>query len=441
MNVKRNGGIRMKNILLAGAARRDITPQVGTLLYGYNPHQVSTSVHDPLNVTSVALSDEQKTVVMMTVTVGDFQTELCTELRRRIGEACGIPAENVIISATHTHSAPNVAGFEGWGEIDRPYVDAILAPAMLESATEALRSMKPAVLGVGTCESHVGINRRQHNRDGSISLGQNPWGCYDPTMTVLSLKGTDGVGIINMIHYGCHGTAAGCNHEISRDWSGIMCDRLESVTGVLTAYWNGAQGDVGPRLTNGQTTGDIRYVEELGGVAAQDALTAYRAISGYNEAELRLHRGVVRLPYRELPTLDEVRAKLSGYTDPDSLYNISRLWYSHWRDVEALLTDENAEHPTHFTFDQTIVALGDTAFVPFPYEMFSAITRRLSAYSPYRRTLSLSNTNGYNAYLPSEDQVCLGGYEVECFAAGAVFTLTDNADQYIISEDLRIMES
>ena len=38
-----NGGIHMAKILLAGAARRDITPEVGTLLYGYNPHQVSTS--------------------------------------------------------------------------------------------------------------------------------------------------------------------------------------------------------------------------------------------------------------------------------------------------------------------------------------------------------------------------------------------------------------
>lgn len=430
----------MAKILLAGAARRDITPEVGTLLYGYNPHQVSTSVHDPLNVTAAAFSDTKETVLLLTVTVGDFQTALADEIRHKIGEICAIPWENVVISATHTHSAPNVAGFEGWGDVDRPYVDKFLLPAMLSVSVEAVNRMQPAVIGIGTCESDVGINRREHTRSGHIGLGQNPWGCYDPVMTVISVKGTDGTGILNMIHYGCHGTAAGCNHEISRDWSGIMCDRLEAVTGTLTAYWNGAQGDVGPRLTNGQTVGDIHYVEELGGVAAQDALRAYKAIGGYHDACLGVRRDEVHLPYRKLPPLDEVRAKLAEYKNPDELYNIQRLMYGHWRDVEKVLADGVTDHPTHFTFQQTIVSIGDVAFVPFPYEMFSAITRRLSANSPFRHTLSLSNTNGYNAYLPSQDQICLGGYEVECFVAGAVYTLTDNADQYIIEENLRIME-
>lgn len=432
--------VYMEKILLAGASRRDITPEVGTLLYGYNPHQVSTSVHDPLNVTAAAFSDGTETVLLLTFTVGDFQTALANEVREKISTLVNIPWENVLISATHTHSAPNVAGFEGWGDVDRPYVDKILLPAALDAAKEAVDSRKPALIGVGTCQSDVGINRREHNRRGGIELGQNPWGCYDPTMTVLAVQGTDGKGILNMIHYGCHGTAAGCNHEISRDWSGIMVDRLEAVTGTLTGYWNGAQGDVGPRLTNGKTVGDIHYVEELGGVAAQDALRAYKAIDGYHPVELGIRKGTVHLPYRTLPSLEEVREKLAGYANPDALYNIERLMYSHWRDVEQVLAAGTTEHPTHFTFPQTIVTLGNTAFVPFPYEMFSAITRRLSACSPYAHTLSLSNTNGYNAYLPSQDQICLGGYEVDCFVAGAVYTLTDNADQHIITENLRIME-
>ena len=42
------------SVFLAGAAREDITPAVGTLLYGYTPDTVSTSVHDPLSVTAAA---------------------------------------------------------------------------------------------------------------------------------------------------------------------------------------------------------------------------------------------------------------------------------------------------------------------------------------------------------------------------------------------------
>ena len=44
------------SVFLAGAAREDTTPPVGTLLYGYNPHQESYSVHDNLTVTALAVS-------------------------------------------------------------------------------------------------------------------------------------------------------------------------------------------------------------------------------------------------------------------------------------------------------------------------------------------------------------------------------------------------
>lgn len=431
----------MKKGFLCGAARADITPAVGTLLYGYNPHQVSTSVHDPLNVTAAAFSDGEETALLVALTVGDLQTELSDELRALIGEACAIPAENVILSGTHTHSAPNVSGDEGWGNVDRPFVDSILIPGLLKAAKDAVAAMKPAVIGVGTAESQVGINRRQICRNGEVCLGQNPFGCYDPTMTCLSIKGEDGAGILNLVHYGCHGTAAGCNHEISRDWSGIMCDRLEKQTGILTAFVNGAEGDVGPRLTNGRTVGDITHVEELGGKATFDALKAYQAIRGYRPGELKLYHGEVRLPYRPLPSLEEIREKLATYTDPDSLINIQRLMYACYRDMEKVLASGKSDLPTHFTFQQTILSLGGVLFIPFPFEMFSATTLRLREYTGFDHTLCLSCSNGFNAYLPSQDQIPLGGYEVACFLYRGAFNLVPDADQHMINEILRILRT
>ncbi|MGN1346644.1 MAG: neutral/alkaline non-lysosomal ceramidase N-terminal domain-containing protein [Eubacteriales bacterium] len=429
----------MSTIFRAGAAREEITPAVGTLLFGYNPHQVSTSIHDPLYVTAAAFEEGGERVLLLTVTVCEFQTALAQEIREKTGEACGIPAANVLLSATHTHSAPNVAGMEGWGEVNRPYCDEILIPAILRASRQAMENLRPAEIGAACTESQVGINRRQLNRDGSISLGQNPWGCYDPTMTVVSIRGTDGTGILNLIHYGCHGTAAGCNREISRDWSGIMTDCLERETGVLTAYWNGAEGDVGPRLTNGATVGNITYVEELGGVAAADAFRAWRSIRSYHPGHLTLYKGEVRLPYKTLPSLEEVRAKLDGYDNPDALINVQRMEYAHWRDVEATLSAGITDHPTHFTFDQTLVSLGEILLVPFPFEMFSEIAIRMAAYTPWPHTLCLSCTNGSNAYLPSRDQLCRGGYEVLCFLFNNVYSMTDDADEQILRENLRIL--
>ena len=425
---------------MAGAAREDITPPVGTLLYGYVPDSVSTSVHDGLEAVCAAFAQGDVKVLLVTISVGDFGTELCDELRARIGKENGLPAGRVVIAATHTHSAPNVSGIEGWGDIDRGYVDNILFPRVCEACRRALDDLQPAELAIGTAESKVGINRRQQYRDGSIGLGQNPWGCFDPEMTVLALRNRDNKkGIINIIHYGCHGTAAGNNREISRDWPGIMTDRLTAETGTLSAFFNGTVGDVGPRLTNGWTTGDIKHVEELGGVAAADAVRAYRNAGVYKTGDLRLFEGVVSVPRKPLPPVDVLRQKLAAYSEPEKLINISRLEYAYYR---AAMDEYEAGCPPYereFCFGQTLISLGDVVFVPFPFEMFSEIALRLRAYSPFRHTLTLSNANGYNAYLPTEDQLVRGGYEVACFRFSSAHPLADNADQILIDRTLALL--
>ena len=424
----------------AGAAREDITPPVGTLLYGYTPDTVSTSVHDPLSVTAIAFRQGDVTAILMSVTVGDFGTALCGEIRERIGRALGLPAGRIIAAATHTHSAPNVSGLEGWGDIDRPYVDGILFPAMEKACRDALADLQPAELAVGVVRSKIGINRRQQERDGSIVLGQNPWGCYDPFLTCIAVRNAESKkGIVNLLHYGCHGTAAGRNHEITRDWSGIMTDRLEAQTGILTAYCNGAQGDVGPRLTNGKTTGDIRFVEELGGAAAQDAMCAWDALGPYRTGALTVREGEVRIPRKPLPPEEDVRRKLASYPDPEALINLRRLEYAYYR---AVMDEYEAGRPPYdrnFAFPQTVLTLGDIAFVPFPFEIFAETSLRMRAYSPCRYTLCLSNANGYNAYLPTEDQIVRGGYEIGCFLYSSAHPLVDDADQIILDENLRIM--
>lgn len=428
------------NGFYAGAARADITPAVGTLLYGYNPHQESTSIHDHLSITALAVAQGSDIALLATVTVGDFQTELLTGLRQQMSEACGIPASHIVVASTHTHSAPNVAGMEGWGGVDMPYVDNILRPAMLQVAKDAVANLQPAEYAVGVTESKVGINRRQQLEDGTIVLGQNPWGCYDPNMTCIAIRNSETkAGILNLIHYGCHGTAAGCNREISRDWSGIMIDRLEAETQTMTAFWNGPIGDVGPRLTNGQTVGNIQFVEELGGVAAMDAKRAYDARGMYVAGDLHLYEGEVAIPFKPLLPKDEVEAKLATYEDPDSLINIQRLEYAHYKATKDEYDAGLPAHDSHYRYDQIIISLGDVAFVPYPFEIFSEISLRLRYHSPIRYTLALSNTNGYNAYMPTEDQIVRGGYEIGCFLYSGAYTLVDNTDQVLLNENLRIL--
>ncbi len=430
----------MNSNFLAGAAREITTPEIGTFLYGYRPEFASAAVHDDLSVTALAVSQSGNTVLLITAEIGDLQTALCDETREKISAECGIAVENIVISSTHTHSAPNLSGVVGWGDLDMNYYNGIFLPAIIKASKGALENMQIAEIAVGVTHSDVGINRRQQYENGEIGLGQNPHGCYDPNMTLVSIRNAETKeGILNLIHYGCHGTTSGLCEEISRDWSGVMIDRVEEETKTLTAFWNGAIGDVGPRLTNGQTVGNIHYTEEHGGVAANDAMKAYRSKGGYHSGKLEIFRDTLRLPRKTMPTLEEIEKKLAGYENPEELINIQRLEYEHYKEQYEYLSNGGNPVPDDFTFEQTIVSLGDVVFIPFPFEMFSEIVMRLREYSPYPYTLCLSCTNGYNVYLPSEDQLCRGGYEVGCFMYGNLFPLADNTDQNIISENLRII--
>ena len=430
----------MSKAFYCGAAREVITPPLGTLLYGYNPFTPAESVHDDLTATVLAVGNGEENALLISLTLGDVQTALDAELRQAVSEASGVPFDHIILTATHTHCGPNTSGVEGWGEIDRKFVDTILLPALKKASKDAVSSMTEAEVGYAVGHSEVGINRRQQNPDGSVSLGQNPWGSYDPNMTVMVFRRADDKkGILNLIHYGCHGTACGCAHEITRDWSGMMIDRTEMLTGTMTVFFNGTIGDVGPRLTNGWTTGNITYVEELGSYAAQDAMRIYRNVRDFNVPDVKLHIGTVHLPYQKFPSLDAVRAELAGIKDPEKLYNLQKLRWQHLVDVEKLLAAGNDALPEAFSYPQTLLSIGSTVFIPFPFEHFSEISMRLRAYTGYQNTLTLSCANGYNGYLPTEDQLCRGGYEVGVFRYASVYSLADNTDQHIINENLRIL--
>ncbi len=428
-------------VFKAGAAKEDITPDTGTLLYGYVPDSVSTSVHDGLELTAAAFSQGETGALIVSVSAGDIQTELARELCLIASEASGICAENVLIAATHTHSAPNISGMEGWGDIDRKYVDTLLIPALRSASSRAVSDMRRAEIAVGAVRSEVGINRRQQLKDGTVILGQNPHGCYDPYMTVISIRDAENKsGIINIVHYGCHGTAAGNNREITRDWPGVMTDALEKRTNTPTTFINGAIGDVGPRLTNGATVGDISHVESLGGIAAGDALRAYEALGEYKEGSLQVVNGTVSIPRKPLLPYGEAKERISRYKEPEKTVNIERLQYAHLRSILDEYEKGCPEHEKNFSYRQALISLGDIVFIPFPFEIFSEISMRLREYSPFEYTLSMSNVNGYEAYLPTEDQLVRGGYEVGCFCYNGAHPLRDDADQTVIDENMKLIE-
>jgi len=424
--------IKESGKMKVGIAREIITPKIGGYLAGYGSDKVSTSVHDDVTVTALAIECGATKAMFMNIAVCVIGTDFATKMRKMCGEAAGIPAANVIFASMHTHSGPVFTD---------EYLDQIFIPRCVAAAKEAVKEMKSVTVGIATTESKIGINRRKLLANDQVVLGQNPWGPYDPQMTVISFKGDDGKSVANIVHFGAHPTAAGTNTEISRDWPGVMIDRLEKESGGMTMFLLGLHGDVAPRIANGGSDGgrpgNIQYAMEVGGLAALDAVRAYKDIRGLRNEDLSVVTGVVAIPYAPLIPLDEARKELAklqaGPQERFTGINIDVLK----KNIEA---HEKGQTEGSFTYDQTLIKLGPVVFVPVPFEASTEISMRLRTYSKYGYTLGLGCANGYNSYLPTRDQIPRGGYEIDRFQWSGARQLVDNADTHLIAENIKLME-
>lgn len=430
----------MADKLMLGVARADITPKVGCNLMGYSPDVISNAINDNLTVTSFVFSYGDTKAAMISATVLVIDEEDCDYLRKEINKLIGIPFENILISAIHTHSGPITARMPGWGEYNKEYCENIFFPCLLEATKEANDNMVAVEMGIGSGKSYVGINRRQFNEKNEIVLGQCEWGPFNPEMTVLAFRDENNTPVANMIHYGCHATGAGSNLEISRDWPGVMIDRVEAVTGAITAFFNGPEGDVGPRLTNGRTTGykDIEYAMEIGAVAAQDAIEIYKTIKSYTSPELSCAERKLQVKLASRLPEDLVREKLKDFEGKEVANHHAQEKDYYERIIKSY--EEGYKEKEFIEIPQVAIKIGDVAFVGFAYELFSEIGMRINKMSSIGSVLSLSCTNGTTGYFPTESQLPLGGYEVKMFKTRNLQPYAKNADFNLITETLKNLE-
>lgn len=437
----------MKQQLNVGAARVVITPPLGTILFGYAPGRPAEAVGDDLHVIAAALTYGETKAMILAADLCSCPVAVANQIRKEISEKTGIPFGSIIFNATHTHSGPNTGDkHNAWGDPDYGYMQGILVPKAVEAGVAAFAALRPALFGVGVTESNVAVNRRQPAIDGTILLGQCPYGIVDRAMTVLSFKDVaSGEIILNIVHYGCHATASSANPEITRDWPGTMKDTLEKQTGGMTMFVCGSIGETGPACPNNDTCQSYDVALAIGHRAGLDAVTAWRSIKEWKNAPVHVTNGQVKVPYEPLPPKEKAIAEIARLGTEEELQAEDR-WEKYldinelirWQEILAEYNSGDIKE--NYVFDQSIISIGNTAFVPFQFETFLEMTLRLRLYSKFTHTLSMSNTNGYITYLPSEDQMCRGGYEVWQFRYAHAYKMVDNADSYMVKDNLALLD-
>lgn len=433
----------MSHPLYAGVARKDITPPLGTPLMGYaDPDNLrrATSVRDPLNATALALAGDQGQAILLVMDVAIVDDQFVKQIRQEIQDRTGISGDLVTVSAIQTHSAPRTQRVFGWCELDMPYIQEIMIPGAVEAAVQAAANRVPVRVGFGTTHSNVGVNRRAINRKSNgVDLIQNTWGLHDPTMTVLRFQGPDG-SLANLIHYGAHPTVLGkTSRVISRDWPGIMIDRVEQLTKAPTLYFNGAVGDIAPRTNSMGAVGDNTEAAmwEAGAAAGMDAMRAWRSIKELRDVPLFTQTSTFELPYRPLTPLAEAQANLLKWEPRKNEPGMPMCEYKHWQSV---VEEHQKTASTGKPFHQVITAIGPAAFVPIPGEPFGDTVLRLRDESPYQHTMALSTSCGNNAYFFTRESLHRGGYEVWVNKALGPYIPIEGIDDVIVQKNVAMLD-
>ena len=248
------------NNFRAAIVKVNITPQTPQWLRGYNP-RLSTGVHDSLYHRIVVLDDGNTQLYLISSDVLGIPLPEYDRMTGVISKQLKIDPMKVWWSATHTHSAPQIAPhFKGIpfpsmanrtqlaarNEMDTAYTT-WFEEKLLHGIKQARAKLAPARFGVGWGFSQANINRRAIDVDGRASLGLNPDGEVDRRIGLIRIDHEDGSPMVLIANYAIHGTVLGQESTVICGYApGVVSEYVEEKTGAPLLFINGAAGNLAP---------------------------------------------------------------------------------------------------------------------------------------------------------------------------------------------------
>ncbi|MDP6503398.1 MAG: hypothetical protein QF886_07265, partial [Planctomycetota bacterium] len=139
--------------LRAGATAVDITSQKYPVwVSGGFLARRGTRANGPLHSRALVMDDGKVRLAIVIVDSLMFRRELLDPAKEEAAGLTGIPSSNILIAATHTHSAPSVMGALGT-PIDEAY-SKFLPGKIVESIVQANKNLRPAEAGWGVVKDY-----------------------------------------------------------------------------------------------------------------------------------------------------------------------------------------------------------------------------------------------------------------------------------------------
>ena len=255
--------------LKAGTAKRIITPDpLIAVSGGVGTPKPATEKKGELYVRAMVLEKGNEKIAIVNIDNLGWPAALGNRARKLIKD---IPFNNILIGATHTHSAPDAYAFpdeKGNNAADLKYLDWCVSQ-IADAVNEASANLEPAKLKIAVGEAQ-----------GKIAYNYYAPELYDPRCGIIQALGTKGknkdLPIVTLVNYAIHPEIIGSDQGIlSPDLIGPLYDRIEAKAGGMALFMNGAQGGMvtaDNRRDNNMEANDWEECKRIGNLLADEAL-------------------------------------------------------------------------------------------------------------------------------------------------------------------------
>jgi hypothetical protein len=422
--------------LHVGGATVSITPDGPVALAGQMHTRIARAVESPVMATALALESRDGAqvvdqAILVSCDLVAIDAGVLDRVRQQVGgRVPGLDRRKVVVSATHTHTAPVMT--EGDYEIPK---DGVVQPALYaeflatrvaEAAVKAWESRRPGRAGWGLGHAVVGQNRRSVYADGRAQM-------YGPTdradfrgiegpedQGVEVLFFWDGAGklLATAINLACPSQEVEGGSAVNADWWHDVRESLRARHGkdLLVLGWTGAGGDQSPHLMYRRRAEDrmraLRGLSRLQELSRRIASAWDEAYEGArkeprSDAVLAHKVATIELPARTVTEAEAALARSKAEAlsqDPRNRRLV--VWHGN---VVKRFERQKAGTARPYSMELHVIRLGDVAIATNDFELFTEFGIQIKARSRAIQTFVIQLA-GPGSYVPTARAVRGGGY-------------------------------
>ena len=425
-------------MMLAGFYEKEITPPIGRHMPGSFDVRYSTGVKDErLMVKGAAFEYNNERVVILSVDVVYIPQDVYDFAVKKINDYIGVPEKNILIQATHCHTAGPIWDVrEETVKKDEAYI-AFLSEAIADCGILAFHRMVPVTAKIAkTNIPGITFLRNYLMKDGAVRTNpaaqdpdvERPFGTVDDEFQVMFFFDENENPIASISNFSCHHCVANCP-EFCADYSAVMAKELKKHFGIdyISLMLSGCSGNLNhfdhfaKDWTRGATK-TPRYVQ-IGKVLAENAIKLFGKAKAVSLDSLSAEKEVMMLKRREVPkdVLEEAKRLkaeipfeklLTGFDDLAGSENIG------FKRATANPLIKREEMPKELPVVVQAIKMGECMFYAFSAEPFCefGVSVRTQSPSKYSMVASVANA-GIVGYIPTKEAFGTEAYEAQLSSA------------------------